>query len=326
MTPYLFSVVIPTYNRANLVVAALDSVAAQSYRPIELIVSDDGSTDNTGDVLDAWCAAHQEDHDLRIKIVRGENGGAGAARNRGVAIASGEYVQFLDSDDLLHPDRLRRLAEAFESQGADFIQTGFTRVEFDSGRLIETRYAREGADQVALAAQGFLWANSVRSAFRRELINRVGPWPEDMRCFEDRYFVERAVLLAKAPIALKDALVTVRRGAAGTVSSIEKTRVGRTCRIRCEEQLGELLLARGDIESSALEAFASRIYGLGIRTYASGWSDLACRCRVLAERVPCNLSRKGKGRRMVLRAGRFAAMLHGRLGKVKLALARGFKR
>ena len=94
------SVIIPTYNYGRFLRDAIDSALAQTYRPIEVIVVDDGSTDGTPEVL----AAYGE----RIRVIRQDNRGAGAARNRGIAAAHGDYLAFLDSDDILRPQSLER--------------------------------------------------------------------------------------------------------------------------------------------------------------------------------------------------------------------------
>jgi glycosyltransferase involved in cell wall biosynthesis len=101
------SVIIPTYNRGWTIGEAVDSVLAQDYREFELIVVDDGSTDNTPEILDAYGGT--------IKVFRQENKGVSAARNRGIAEASGRFIAFLDSDDLWLPQKLSRQVEFFNT-------------------------------------------------------------------------------------------------------------------------------------------------------------------------------------------------------------------
>jgi len=101
------SVIIPTYNRGWTIGEAVDSVLAQDYRDFELIVVDDGSTDNTPEVLDAYRGT--------IKVFRQKNKGVSAARNRGIAEASGRFIAFLDSDDLWLPQKLSRQVEFFNT-------------------------------------------------------------------------------------------------------------------------------------------------------------------------------------------------------------------
>ena len=89
------SAIIPTYNRAQFVKEAVESVRAQSFTDIELIIIDDGSDDKTGEAL--------SDYKEAIRYIRQENKGVSAARNLGIKLAEGEYIAFLDSDDLWHP-------------------------------------------------------------------------------------------------------------------------------------------------------------------------------------------------------------------------------
>ena len=101
------SVVIPAYNHARYLAAAIDSALAQTYAPVELIVVDDGSTDDTPRVL----AAYGD----RIRVIRQPNQGAGAARNAGLAASRGEYVAFLDSDDIWLPRKLELQMARFDA-------------------------------------------------------------------------------------------------------------------------------------------------------------------------------------------------------------------
>ncbi|MBV5323521.1 glycosyltransferase family 2 protein, partial [bacterium] len=94
------TILIPTYNRANLILESLESVFAQSYRDFEIIIVDDGSTDNTAEVLRPLAGQG------KLKYIRQNNQGASAARNRGIAEARGNLIAFLDSDDLFDPSKL----------------------------------------------------------------------------------------------------------------------------------------------------------------------------------------------------------------------------
>lgn len=102
MKENLVSVIIPTYNRKHTICHSLESVLNQTYSNIEVIIVDDGSTDNTSTLIKAYS-------DNRIQyIYKATNQGVAAARNTGIALASGEYIAFQDSDDIWHPDKLEK--------------------------------------------------------------------------------------------------------------------------------------------------------------------------------------------------------------------------
>jgi glycosyltransferase involved in cell wall biosynthesis len=119
-TPF-FSIIIPTYNRANFIAATLRSVLEQEYSSFEVLVVDDGSRDNTANIMQHYLG------DSRVQYLPKENGERGVARNYGLARARGEYVLFLDSDDLLHPNHLCTLRAAITAQATlpDFIATKY---------------------------------------------------------------------------------------------------------------------------------------------------------------------------------------------------------
>ena len=101
-----FSVVVPVFNRASIIANTLSSVLSQSFADFEIVVVDDGSHDDPEPVI-------AEIGDPRIRYVRQENAGGGAARNRGIAEACGDYIAFLDSDDVFLPNKLARMAREF---------------------------------------------------------------------------------------------------------------------------------------------------------------------------------------------------------------------
>lgn len=103
----LFSVIIPTYNRKDRVINAIESVLAQSFQDFELIVVDDGSTDSTHEIV-------EKIEDPRLRYIYQVNKGAPVARNTGISAAQGAYVSFLDSDDIFLPNKLERIAEEIQ--------------------------------------------------------------------------------------------------------------------------------------------------------------------------------------------------------------------
>lgn len=111
------SVVIPTYNRAPTLPRALESTLAQTIDDLEILVVDDGSTDDTASVL-----ATYQDVDSRVRpVVHATNQGANVARNTGIEHARGEYIAFLDSDDEWHPEKLERQLAALEDRPDEWV-------------------------------------------------------------------------------------------------------------------------------------------------------------------------------------------------------------
>lgn len=125
----LISVVVPAYNNAPWLPRCLDSLLAQSYENLEIIVVNDGSSDDTAAVLDAYAAKHP-----RIKAIHKENGGVTSARLRGVEESRGDWIGFIDGDDVIEPDMYQRLLDNAEANNADISHCGH-RILFPDGRV-----------------------------------------------------------------------------------------------------------------------------------------------------------------------------------------------
>lgn len=118
------SVIVPVYKVEKYLNRCVQSIAAQTYENLEIILVDDGSPDNCGALCDEWAQK-----DSRIKVVHKENGGLSSARNAGVAVATGAYVGFVDSDDYIHPQMYEKLYEALVENGADISICGCDYVD-----------------------------------------------------------------------------------------------------------------------------------------------------------------------------------------------------
>ncbi len=124
----LVSVVIPSYNHERYILTAVTSVLAQTYDNFELIVVDDGSSDNSVDLI-------SQVKDPRIKIITQENCGAHNAINRGLEIAKGEFLAILNSDDVFHPDRLKLCLEQICETGSDLVASWLEVIDQDGDSL-----------------------------------------------------------------------------------------------------------------------------------------------------------------------------------------------
>ena len=108
------SVIVPVYNVKLYLHKCVDSILNQTYQNIEVLLIDDGSTDGSSDICDSYT-----EKDSRIKVVHKKNGGLSSARNTGLDMATGEYILFVDSDDYIDIEMIRRLYDALVKTGAD---------------------------------------------------------------------------------------------------------------------------------------------------------------------------------------------------------------
>ncbi len=210
-TEGLVSVVIPTYDRRQLLAETMDSVFGQSYRPIELIVVDDGGTDDTDVMVGERSSRWSGDPGFEVRYVHQPNAGTQAARNRGARLANGQFIRALDSDDLLYPENIERSVRALQKTGADmacgpgqrFARVG--GVPYDLGR-VNTGRPPAGLSPLSIMLRGRNLLQPNLSVMTRRLVAKVGPWDEMLHQFEDIDFGFRAALLgasyAYAPLAL----------------------------------------------------------------------------------------------------------------------------
>jgi glycosyltransferase involved in cell wall biosynthesis len=176
----LVSVVMPAYNVAWCIGRAGDSVLAQDFRPCELIVVNDGSTDGTRALLEGYGAA--------ITVINQENRGMSAARNTGIRRARGTYVAFLDADDWWLAGKLSRQVDLMHGRPEIGFSSTTVRVEDDDGRLLNLWRCPNGSTEIlaTLFAQNAAIAGGCSAVMaRRDLLDRVGLFDESLRGFED---------------------------------------------------------------------------------------------------------------------------------------------
>jgi glycosyltransferase involved in cell wall biosynthesis len=127
---YLISVIVPCYNQAHFLDETLNSILNQSYTNWECIIVNDGSPDDTENVV-----KNGTNKDHRFKYISKENGGLSSARNCGLEVAKGDFIQFLDSDDLLSSDKFQKSIDAIEKEGAEVVITNFIRFKKNLNQL-----------------------------------------------------------------------------------------------------------------------------------------------------------------------------------------------
>jgi glycosyltransferase involved in cell wall biosynthesis len=180
----LVSIIIPTYNHAHFLGAAIQSALAQDYPHLEVIVVDDGSTDNTREVVGPFLEHPQ------VRYIYQENHGLSAARNRGIAESRGEYLNFLDADDYLHPAKIARQAQLLDSEPwlafvyCDVIQVDENGEEIDNNYSIGlSRRKLDGDIFDSLMLGGYFPVHAV--LIRRSVLDQVGLFDETLKSLED---------------------------------------------------------------------------------------------------------------------------------------------
>jgi len=177
------SVVIPTYNRQRLVQDTIDSVLRQTFEDLELIVIDDGSTDDTRRVL-------QDRYGTRLRYVYQENQGESAARNHGIALAGGEYVAFVDSDDLWHAQKLERQVKVFDADpGVGLVSTQAYWINYQGLELRKTPdgQGRQG-DAISwgeLVLDNVIAGGGSSALIRKECLERTRGFDQSIRFGEE---------------------------------------------------------------------------------------------------------------------------------------------
>lgn len=202
--PDLVSVIVPTFNRWAMTIELLDNLAAQTWPAIETIVVDDGSTDATRDSVERWMVQNPA---RKVTLISQPNAGPGSARNRGLAAARGEFIYFIDSDDLIYPFALERMVEAIRTSRRAYclatIETAYrdgiaVRLDFEGrpnlspGNVLQCRWMTHGA------------------LYRRQAVALAGPFNAALSIGEDADFQWRMVA-CNGPGHVVDTSVGVRR-------------------------------------------------------------------------------------------------------------------
>lgn len=179
------SVIIPVYNAEKTLRRCLDSIISSEYEDYEIIIINDGSTDNSATILSEYASKDQ-----RIRIINQPNSGPSVARNKGLALATGEIIAFIDSDDYVRKDYLDQLAKAFDEQRADVVFFEFHRVAPDGIEEsvhhlpeFKTEYYQNLINLSEADMFGYTWIK----AFRKEIVHEVS-FDADVNLFEDELF------------------------------------------------------------------------------------------------------------------------------------------
>lgn len=195
----LISVIVPVYNVAAYLSRCVESIRAQSYENLEILLVDDGSNDDSGRICEEYA-----EKDARIRVIHKENGGLSSARNAGLDVSSGQYIGFVDSDDWIELEMYAEMLLLMKKQEAQLVCAG--RYDVDGGTGEKTvglcPQRLECVSGEELAGRIFLWDHCDSSAcdklYRRELFDGIR-YPEGKTC-EDVPVTYRLALKARCAV------------------------------------------------------------------------------------------------------------------------------
>ncbi|GAB1543637.1 glycosyltransferase [Scytonema sp. NUACC21] len=188
------SVVVPAYNVSSYIEDTLRSLQQQSFKEFEVLIVDDGSTDNTAEIVKPYVK-----QDSRFQLWQKQNGGLSSARNHGICHARGEYIALLDGDDVYHPDKLANHVARLDNNPEVGVVYSASRAIRDDGKPTFVRLSGKPVYSdplLALLCKNFVGHGS-NAVFRRSLVDEVGEFDESLRSLEDIDFWLRVAATRK---------------------------------------------------------------------------------------------------------------------------------
>jgi glycosyltransferase involved in cell wall biosynthesis len=272
----LVSVIIPCYNAGCWVYQAVDSCLAQTYRPIEVIVVDDGSTDDSADILRRYGD--------RIRFVQQPHTNGNRARNDGMALSRGRYLQFLDADDYLLPEKIASQVALLQETEDDAVYCDYAILTYKDGapRLgpFKTNDARPDLLTALLIGH---WVQGNTLLWRREAVVRLGGWDESLLAAQDFDLLVRAALQGLRLRHQPGPWVVVRRYGNVTVSTSDPLRLFLN-RTRVLEKVEHELIANEGLRRRYASALARAYFRTARQIYSldkRAARQLVARCLAL---------------------------------------------
>lgn len=215
----LVSIIIPVYNAGKYLFDCLNSVIAQSYKNIEIIIINDGSTDDSGKVSKEFCQI-----DKRIRLIDQDNNGAAKSRNLGIKESCGKYIVFVDADDVIESQYVEKLVSSIIKYDVDISICGFVHGGI-SNKIVTIKKDKVGVlydDYAELPTNTVCLQGPVCKCYKADIIKRYNiKFPEDVRYGEDQQFNLEYYSYATKYIFLKDVLYKYfRRGLGSSVASV----------------------------------------------------------------------------------------------------------
>jgi len=221
MTP-LVSILIPCYNARPWLAPTLESALAQTWPAREIIVVDDGSRDGSVEVARTFA-------DRGVKVIAQENRGASATRNCAYRLSQGEFIQYLDADDLLATDKIERQMALAEKTGPEVVLCGtwsrFTQTPADADFTPQPLCTDAAPiDWMVAKFEQNAMMHPAAWLTPRALAERAGPWDESLTLDDDGEYFTRVVLAARAVRCCREAVSYYRSGVSGSLSGIKSER------------------------------------------------------------------------------------------------------
>ena len=254
-TSPLVSVIIPTFNRGWIIKEAIESVLAQDFTDFELIVVDDGSSDDTAEILDAFGGD--------IKIIRQSNRGVSAARNRGIEASAGRWIAFLDSDDLWLPQKLSRQVSFFDAHPDAMISQTEEQWVRNGVRVNPRLRHRKFSGMIFERSLALCLVSPSAVMIRKRLFSDVGLFDESLPACEDYDLWLR--VSCRFPVYLIDSPLIIKRG--GHADQLSRAPGLDKYRIQSLHQIIESNLLSNAQQSAAVRMLKEKcdIYANGCR-------------------------------------------------------------
>ena len=273
MSPAI-SVIVPVYNAESYLQECVDSLLQQTFRDVEFIFVDDGSTDRSVEILEEY-----RQKDDRIRILRQQNQYAGVARNNGMKAAAGKYIIFLDADDFFEPTMLEEAFNCAEHNSAEIVVFSFYYYDNETGKLTPREKANLpdtvfSVNQCENTYFSDTYAAPWNKLYLREFVNASGIQFKPIRKFNDNFFVLTTSCLADRIAFLDKRLVYYRVN--NNTSLQGNTASGRELFLDALAPVKKELLQRGIFDGNVRTAFCrftcnsiNHLWGISERTVAS---------------------------------------------------------
>ena len=212
---FLISIIVPIYNVDKYLEECIESLKNQTYKNLEIILINDGSTDESVKICEKY-----KEKDNRIVFINKNNGGAASAKNEGLKMATGDYIAFVDSDDFIELDMIEYMVNTIKKYNSDIVQCSFTNLyknteKFKQDTIVEQKISSKDFLELFLTK----WDSSLfwNKLFKREVIENV--FFKEGRCIDDEFFTYKCVINSKNIVTSNKIVYNYRMRKSGVMKS-----------------------------------------------------------------------------------------------------------